>query len=134
MQKKILALVVGLAVVIFGGLMLFVSAKQGSTGSFTSVTVAQTAKAAPESPVAVQQPPSAKTVAAQLNCLHFTDLGSGDHGAVLDSGSCRIGQVKYAINTFASASSRDAWLKEAEPYGVVPEWKTTTSVVYKSVD
>jgi hypothetical protein len=82
----------------------------------------------------VQQPPSAKTVASQLDCTRFHDLGGKSDVGVVDSGSCWIGTKKYAINTFAGPSSRDVWLKEAEPFGVVPKWETSTSVIYKSVN
>jgi hypothetical protein len=86
-------------------------------------------------PVAVSQPPSAEQVANSLQCGHFKDnFVKGGDPAVLDGGVCWIGSTKYAIDTFASAGSRDGWLKLAEPLGVVPAWETDTSVTYKSVD
>ena len=103
-------------------------------------TSASTANAHPyvsPMPAAVQQPQSAKAVAASLNCDNFQDKftsGTGDP-AVLDDGVCWIGSQKYGIDTFASAVSRDGWLKLAEPLtGVVPKWETATAVVYKSTN
>lgn len=85
-------------------------------------------------PVSVTQPPSASDVARSLNCKRFEDHGASQIGGSIDSGACWIGNVKYAINTFPSKAVRDSWLQAAEPLGVVPKWKTTTSVTYKSVD
>jgi hypothetical protein len=85
-------------------------------------------------PVAVSQPASAEQVASSLGCGNFQDkFHKGGDPAVLDAGICWIGNTKYAIDTFASAYSRDAWLKLAEQVGVVPKWETDTSVAYKSV-
>jgi len=84
-------------------------------------------------PVAVKQPATASQVASQLNCKGFKDLGSAPAAGVVDSGSCYIGKVKYAMNTFANSNVRDAWIKMSAPFGVVPKWETPTSVTYKSV-
>ena len=81
----------------------------------------------------VQQPPTAAQVASQLGCTGFKDLGPASVGGSIDSGSCTIAGVKYAINTFESQDIRDSWLKVAEPLGVTPKWETATSVTYKSI-
>lgn len=77
--------------------------------------------------------PAASSIAAQLGCGGFHDLGPSEAGGVIDSGYCYRGGVKYAIDTFASQDARDAWLQEAEPLGVNPKWETDYSVTYKSV-
>lgn len=84
-------------------------------------------------PRLVKHPASASDVAKQLNCTNFKDLGPAELGGTVDSGSCWIGNKKYAINTFDSQYSRDLWLKSAEQLGVVPKWETDTSVTYPSV-
>jgi hypothetical protein len=85
-------------------------------------------------PTVIYQSPSAKNVADSLGCKRFEDHGPSQVGGSIDSGACWIGNVKYAVNTFLSKPSRDAWLTDAEPLGVVPKWETDTSVTYKSVD
>lgn len=88
----------------------------------------------PNAVSAVPQPQTASQIAASENCVKFTDLFKpGGDASVLDAGSCYVGGKKYAIDTFASPTSRDAWLKLAEPFGVVPKWETATSVTYPSV-
>jgi hypothetical protein len=79
--------------------------------------------------------PSAEVIAQRLHCTQFKNIavGGGVQGIVLDEGSCKIGNVKYAIDTFQTQAGRDMWLKMAEPYGVVPKWETSHSVTYKSV-
>ena len=91
-------------------------------------------KSAEETVQSVQQPPTAAQIASEEKCVNFTDkMTPGGDAAVLDVGNCYIGSVKYAINTFASPASRDAWIKAAEPFGVNPKWETATSVTYPSV-
>lgn len=80
--------------------------------------------------------PSAEVVANGVHCIEFLNVAVGGSvkGLVLDEGSCRIGNVRYAIDTFQSQASRDLWLKMAMPYGVVPKFETPNAVVYKSVN
>jgi hypothetical protein len=85
-----------------------------------------------EVPVAVHIPTSAE-VAKQIGCGRYKDLGPGALAGVVTSGTCWRDGKKYGIDTFASLSVRDEWLKTAERFGVSPEWKTSTSVVYPSV-
>ena len=79
--------------------------------------------------------PSAEVIAQRLHCTRFRNLavGGGVKGIVLDEGSCYIGNVKYAIDTFQNPVTRDTWLRMARPMGVVPAFETRTSVAYKSV-
>jgi hypothetical protein len=81
----------------------------------------------------VQQPANASQVAAKLDCISFKSADTGASGMVISAGTCTKGGVKYAVDTFASQTGRDNWLKAAEPLGVNPKWETATSVVYKSV-
>jgi len=85
-----------------------------------------------EVPVAVHIPTSAE-VAKQIGCGKYKDLGPSPVAGVVTSGTCWLGGHKYGVDTFASLSVRDEWLKTAERFGVSPEWKTSTSVVYRSV-
>lgn len=92
----------------------------------------------PEKIVAMSPPPSvpsAEIVAQRLHCKRFQNIGvsGGVQGIVLDEGSCYIGNVKYAIDTFQNSKIRDTWLKMSEPLGVIPAFETATSVTYKSV-
>jgi hypothetical protein len=84
-------------------------------------------------PVAVPKQLTAKQLVNAIGCYKFQDHGSGADGLVKDSGSCYIHGAKYAIDTFSSKAARDAWLQIAKNYGVVPHWKTDTSVIYPSV-
>jgi hypothetical protein len=84
-------------------------------------------------PVAVQQPASAKSVAAQVGCDQYVNLGRPSSGMVVQSGTCWVGSKKYGVDTFVSQAVRDQWLKAAEPLGVIPTWETSTSVIYPSV-
>lgn len=112
------------------GLLIFLSDKPSQvSNSFGSNRPAVSSI----TPMAVYQPPSARQVADSLGCNKFQDHGPSEIGGSTDSGSCWIGNVKYAINTFASRPARDSWLQDAEPLGVVPKWETETSVTYKSV-
>jgi hypothetical protein len=86
-----------------------------------------------QTPVLISQPDSAAVVAHQLHCGDYHDLGSGLNVGVVDSGFCWINNAKYAINTFVSKNSRDAWLRETESMGVDPRWETDTSVTYPSI-
>lgn len=83
-----------------------------------------------QSPVLVSQPQSASVVATQLNCGDYIDQGRPEFGGAVDYGVCWIKNKKYGIDTFASKSARDSWLKIATPLGVVPTWETDTSVAY----
>lgn len=78
----------------------------------------------------------ASSVAKALHCSRYRQIpvGTGVKGFVLDEGSCYIGGIKYAIDTFQSVITRDSWLKMSEPLGVVPAFETSTSVTYKSVN
>lgn len=120
---------VALAVIVIGTFVVV----RSSPSKPASNSVSTQAPAPAVTPMAVYQPPSAKDVAGSLNCRRFKDLGPDEVGESIDSGSCWIGRVKYAINTFASKPVRDAWLQAAEPLGVVPKWETDTSVTYPSV-
>jgi hypothetical protein len=83
--------------------------------------------------VPVAQPNTASQVAASISCSSFQSGATGASGMVITAGTCSKDGVKYAVDTFASQDVRDAWLKAAEPLGVVPAWETSTSVIYKSV-
>jgi hypothetical protein len=98
----------------------------------------KTAAEQPEKVITLPPPavvPSAEVVARSLHCKKFLNIGVGGgvQGIVLDEGSCYIGTVKYAIDTFQTSQIRDTWLKMAKPMGVVPAFETATSVTYKSV-
>lgn len=126
---------IGIIVVIAGCLMGLGFATSGMFINHTIPTSVVQPASQPvqtQAPVKVTQPPSAKDVATQLNCKNFTSSDPGQSGMVIDAGTCMIGSTKYAIDTFASKTVRDAWLKAAEPYGVVPKWETSTSVTYLS--
>jgi hypothetical protein len=97
------------------------------------VGVLHKSAATPNAIQAVQQPDNASQVASKLKCTGFKDLGPAEAGGVVDSGYCKIGNVKYAIDTFSTQEGRDAWLKVSMPLGVNPKWETATSVTYKSV-
>lgn len=86
-----------------------------------------------ETPVAVQAPPDAQQIAAQLGGTRFHDTGPGALAGVTSSGTCWIGGKKYGIDTFPNQRIRDKWLKISEDLGVSPKWETSTSVVYPSV-
>lgn len=121
----ILALGAGLA-----GIFVILSAKPGPPSNLGG---GRPAAISSVTQMAIYQPPSAKQVADSLGCKKFEDHGPSEIGGSIDSGSCWIGNVKYAINTFPSIFVRDIWLQSAEPLGVVPKWETSTSVTYKSV-
>lgn len=133
-RKKLLVawwLPVGCLIVIGVGIYVIITPHPSShSGSFGSNRPVVTS---PVTPMAVYQPPSAKQVADSLGCKKFEDHGPSQVGGSTDSGSCWIGNVKYAINTFPSLAVRNSWLRSAEPLGVVPKWETDTSVTYPSV-
>jgi hypothetical protein len=109
-----------LAAILITGLIFAIKVTEAHATSAISITT-------------VQQPPTASEIAKNLGCKQFKDLGPAQAGGAVDVGYCYIGKVKYAIDTFASTSARDAWLKMSEPLGVNPKWESATSVTYKSV-
>lgn len=123
MSKRERNIIIACASVVFVGMMylIWVFALSGNQTSSTTLQV-------------VQPPATAQIIADQANCTSFSDKGSSVAGGVIDSGTCTINGVKYAVDTFASQSARDAWLVMAQKYGVVPAAETATSVVYKSVN
>lgn len=100
----------------------------GSCGS-----PASTGNLVAETPVSVQQLPSAREIAAQLGGTRYEDRGPAMLAGVVSSGTFWIGKDKYAVDTFMTREARDAWLKASEKFGVSPKWMTSTSVVYPSV-
>jgi hypothetical protein len=83
----------------------------------------------------VQQPPTARQVADQLDGTNFTQLSTkGGTPLVLEAANFYIGDKKYAVDTFLNKANRDAWLPTAEMLGVVPYWVTPNAVVYPSTD
>jgi hypothetical protein len=122
--------VAGLLVLFAGLVMILSSCGHSSNHAGTSI---RPSSSATNAPVAMKQPESASDIALSLNCKDFVDHGKAQLFSI-DSGVCYIGSKKYAINTFASKAGRDAWLKAAKTYGVVPRWETATAVVYPSVN
>lgn len=110
------------------GIVMFLSIAVAVTGCGTSSSSSNSV-----SPTVVHsaQPASAQAVATAVNCDHFTDLGPGT-ALSTDTGVCDINGKSYHINTFATEDARNAWLKIAEAFGVVPKWETNNSVVYPS--
>ena len=119
---------VAISLILTGGLLI-VGAVLYATGNKHVSHVTNTVQV-------VTQPLTAAQIAAEENCGQFKDIAlsaTAPSFGVLDLGTCYVGGVKYAINTFASPTSRDSWLKVSEPFGVNPKWETATSVTYKSV-
>jgi hypothetical protein len=85
-------------------------------------------------PGSVEEITSARDVAGRIGCSRFKDTGSAAAGIVLDSGSCWIDGHKYGIDTFATLPAMNNWLTAASKFGVLPQWKVGTGVVYKSVN
>lgn len=114
--------------VIFSFIALFLGALivAGAVAHFSPRSEAGTL----QTPVLVSQPQSASVVAAQLNCGDYIDQGRPEFGGAVDYGICWINNKKYGIDTFASKSARDSWLKITAPLGLVPKWETDTSVAY----
>jgi hypothetical protein len=125
--------------VIVAGAAYFSVQISASNAAGNKVMVSGSPNQKPEKVITIPPPasvPSAEIVAQQLHCTNFKNIAVGDgvQGIVLDEGSCYIGSVKYAIDTFQTQASRDLWLNMATPYGVTPKWETAHSVTYKSVD
>jgi hypothetical protein len=83
-----------------------------------------------EVPMAVHIP-TAGEVAKQVSCKDFRNTGQSEIGGVITSGTCMIGDTRYAIDTFGSMRARNHWLDLATQYfSLDVKWKTSTSVVY----
>jgi hypothetical protein len=104
------------------------------TGSVEPLATSISQPVAVSKPVVVSQPASAAAVARQLNCVRFHDNGPSELGGSIDSGICWMHGEKYGVNTFASQTARDGWLKLAEPLGTNPTWETRTAVAYVASD
>lgn len=124
MNQRERNIIIACATVVFFGMIYLV---------LTFTGVLQHNSSSPSTLNIVQQPATAAAVAQQSNCVNFIDKGKSEAGGVVDSGSCYIGTVKYAVDTFATKDARDSWLVMASKYGVSPQLESDTSVVYKSV-
>jgi hypothetical protein len=122
MKKTLLAVMAAIA--LMGGLAGCGSASQPAGSPATHA----------QAPVAVQQLPSARDIAAQLHGTRFADKNiKANLWGMTSAGTFWIGNQKYAVNVFNSKELRDAWLKVSKQFGVNPKWMTDTSVVYPSL-
>jgi hypothetical protein len=130
-RKKFILVVLGVALA-FG---VIASNAAYFLQNHSSPQPAATASQTPEKvySIPVQSPPSAQSIAKELACRQFKDLGKAADGMVLDSGSCYINGHKFAIDVFPSEAAKTAWLAMARKYGVTPTTWTKTWVVYPSV-
>jgi hypothetical protein len=87
-----------------------------------------------ERPVPVTQSPSARDVAASLGGTGFTELKVDKPSiwGMVEQGNFWINGTRYCVETFSSTEGRDARIKVAEVFGIVPKWETSTSIVYVS--
>jgi hypothetical protein len=118
-RNFIIVAATSLAVIIAGCLAIIFTAGNGASGSIQSI-----------------YPPSAQSVADNLNCASFKDYGGGmasglgERLTYSDVGTCYVDGKKYAIATFASQDVRDEWVSLADQIGITPKWTTDTAVVY----
>jgi uncharacterized protein YcsI (UPF0317 family) len=127
-RARTLTILAILIALIAAGLSLFTIFSGDSQAPQTPASVSQNA------PVPVQQPVTARDIAAKLGGTHFIPLQVTKPSlfGITDQGNFWIGSTKYCVETFGSVESRDARVKVMAAFGIVPKWMTATSIVYLS--
>jgi hypothetical protein len=131
--SKRFTIALGLVIVFLTAAIVYILVQEHNDDAAANRPMVKSMIASPVAPPPAV--PSAEVVANGVHCIKFQNIGVGGgvQGIVLDEGSCKIGNVKYAIDTFQTKAGRDMWLRMATPYGVVPAYETDNAVVYKSV-